>query len=219
MPCLGPHGSLGSSAALVLDGHILAGKTRPIRGPQTIDERFDAPDLDPAVWTAAYLRAWSSLAEAAATYTLDGEGLHLRIPPEHPLWCPALHDPPLKVSAVQSGNWSGPRGSTQGQQPFRDGLVGREEQPARWGFTPHFGHIAVECRADLSTRSMFSASMVVLEDQPERCGEICIIEVFGDSVSRDDAGPADRRLAPRHRADNQERLRAGHHRVRERSVG
>jgi hypothetical protein len=157
-------------------------------GPQTIDERFDARDLDPAVWTGAYLPAWSSLTEAAATYRLDGEGLHLRIPPEHPLWCPDLHDPPLKVSAVQSGNWSGPIGSTRGQQPFRDGLVVREKQPTRWGFTPHFGHIAVECRAEIGPRSMFSAWMVGLEDQPERCGEICIIEVFGDSVSRDDAG-------------------------------
>jgi hypothetical protein len=29
---------------------------------------------------------------------------------------------------------------------------------------------------------MFSAWMVGLEDQPERCGEICLVEVFGDSV-------------------------------------
>ena len=30
---------------------------------------------------------------------------------------------------------------------------------------------------------MFSAWMVGLEDEPDRCGEICIVEVFGDTVT------------------------------------
>ena len=29
---------------------------------------------------------------------------------------------------------------------------------------------------------MFSAWMVGLEDEPDRCGEICLVEVFGDAV-------------------------------------
>jgi len=66
---------------------------------------------------------------------------------------------------VQSGNWSGPAGSSQGQQPFRDGLVVREAQPARWGFTPHYGYVEVQCRATITGRSMFSAWMVGLEDE------------------------------------------------------
>jgi len=101
-------------------------------GRTEIDERFDTGALDEDVWTAAYLPAWSSAREAAATYALDDDGLHLTIPPSQPLWCPDLHDGPLRVSAVQSGNWSGPAGSPQGQQPFRDGLVVREAQPTRW---------------------------------------------------------------------------------------
>ena len=28
---------------------------------------------------------------------------------------------------------------------------------------------------------MFSAWMIGMEDQPERCGEICLVEVFGDA--------------------------------------
>ena len=86
------------------------------------------------------------------------------------------------MSAVQTGNWSGPVGSTRGQQPFRDGLVVKEEQPAHRGFTPHFGRVEVECRATIGPRSMFSAWMVGIEDEPERCGEICLVEVFGDAV-------------------------------------
>jgi hypothetical protein len=153
-------------------------------GRSEIEERFDAGSLDVDIWTAAYLPAWSSRRESAATYSVDGEGLHLTIPDDQRLWCPDLHDGPLKVSAVQSGNWSGPVGSTKAQQPFRDGLFVREQQPTRWGYTPHYGYVEVECRARISGRSMFSAWMVGLEDEPDRCGEICIVEVFGDTVTQ-----------------------------------
>ena len=35
---------------------------------------------------------------------------------------------------------------------------------------------------------MFSAWLVGLEDEPERCGEICLVEVFGDTITADGAG-------------------------------
>jgi hypothetical protein len=152
------------------------------------DERFAGTGLDPAVWTASYLPAWSSRAASAATYAVDGGGLRLSIPPEQGLWCADLHRPPLRVSAVQSANRSGPVGSTDGQQPFREGLLVREEQPTVLGLTPFHGHVAVTCRAVLSPRSMFSAWMVGLEDRPERCGEICVVEVFGDALATDTHG-------------------------------
>ncbi len=152
------------------------------------DERFSGRDLDPTVWIASYLPAWSSKAASAATYEVrDGE-LRLSIPPDQPLWCPDLHEAPLRVSAVQSGNWSGPVGSTRGQQPFRDGLVVREAQETLDGFTPYLGRIEVACRATLSPRSMFSAWMIGIEDEPNRCGEICIVEIFGKDLSRDATG-------------------------------
>lgn len=157
-------------------------------GPPSLDERFDGTALDTAVWTPAYLPAWSSVDAAAATYRLGRDGLHLSLPPDHPRWCPDLHEGALRVSAVQSGNWSGPVGSGEGQQPFREGLVVREEQPALWGFTPYFGRLEVECRAIIGPRSMFSAWMVGVEDVPERSGEICLVEVFGDTVRSDEQG-------------------------------
>jgi hypothetical protein len=152
------------------------------------DERFAGPDLDPTVWTAGYLPAWSSRAAAAATYVVTDGALHLSIPPDQGLWCPELHPTPLRVSAVQSANRSGPVGSSDGQQPFRDGLVVREEQPTVLGFTPFLGEVAVTCRASLGPRSMFSTWMVGLEDRPQRCGEICLVEIFGDTLSTDAAG-------------------------------
>jgi hypothetical protein len=144
--------------------------------------------LDTDIWTPSYMPAWSSRAQAAATCTVQDGVLRLSVPPEQQLWCPDLHDGPLKVSAVQSGNWSGPLGGTRGQQPFRDGLVVREEQPTVRGFLPHLGRIEVDCRATITPRSMFSAWMVGFEDEPDRCGEICIMEVFGDAVGTTASG-------------------------------
>lgn len=147
----------------------------------SFDERF--AEIDPSIWTTSYLPAWNSRDAAAATFDVGPDGLDLSIPLSQGLWCPDLHDGPLRVSAIQSANRSGPLGSTDAPQPFRDGLVVREEQPTVLGFVPHFGTISVTCTAQLSSRSMFSAWMVGLEDEPDRCGEICVMEVFGDTVS------------------------------------
>ncbi|WP_435770305.1 glycoside hydrolase family 16 protein [Nocardioides sp. SYSU DS0651] len=150
------------------------------------EERFQGEALDRERWLAAYLPAWSSRAEAAATYELTGDGLRLSIPPDQPLWCADLHQQPLRVSAVQSGNWSGPVGSPRGQQPFRDGLLVREEQPRMAGLVPRYGRVEVECRAAIGPGSMFSAWMIGMEEEPHQCGEICLVEVFGETVQAQD---------------------------------
>lgn len=148
---------------------------------------FDGAELDTGVWVPHYLPMWSSRAASAATYRVAGSELVLSIPPEQGLWCPGEHDP-LRVSGIQSGVFSGPVGSTIGQQPFREGAVVREFQPARWGWTPRHGRLEVRARMVLSPRSMAAVWMVGVEDEPHRSGEICIFEVFGDTVERDGPG-------------------------------
>jgi hypothetical protein len=147
-----------------------------------LDERFDGERLDPGVWFPYYLPHWSSRAGSAATHRVGDGGLHLSIPVDQPLWCPDRHREPLRVSCVQTGSFAGPLGSTVGQQPFADGLTVREEQPTLWGYTPLYGHLEVRMRAVLPTRSMFAFWLAGIEDRPERAGEICVVEVFGDSV-------------------------------------
>ena len=71
-------------------------------GRTDLDEGFEGGRLDTDVWTAAYLPAWSSTREAAATYAVDDDGLRLSIQPDQPLWCPDLHDGAVRVSAVQA---------------------------------------------------------------------------------------------------------------------
>jgi hypothetical protein len=87
---------------------------------QEFADDYDAPALDTEVWVPHYLPQWSSRAQSAATYAVVGSELRLIIPPEQGLWCAGDHEPPLLVSGVQSGVFSGPVGSTVGQQPFRD---------------------------------------------------------------------------------------------------
>ena len=148
-----------------------------------LDERFSGDELDRSVWVPWYLPHWSSRAASAATYRVrDGE-LRLSIPPEQPLWAEGIHETPLRVSGIQSANFSGPVGSTVGGQPFRPGQTVREEQGTFWGYTPLYGHIEVRMRAVLSPRSMAAFWMSGIEDRPERSGEICVMEVFGDAVT------------------------------------
>ena len=142
---------------------------------------FDSA-LDTTVWIPHYLPQWSSRAASAATYETGGSELHLTIPAGQAIWCEGDHEPPLRVSGVQSGVHSGPVGSTVGQQPFRDGQTVREAQATQWDWTPEAGTLEVRARMDLSPRSMASVWMVGLEDEPDRCGEICVFEVFGDAV-------------------------------------
>lgn len=150
----------------------------------TFLDRFTGPDLDRSRWLPHYLPAWSSREATAAAYRLDGSGLTLEIPVDHPLWCPDDHDPPLRVSGIQSGSWSGPVGSSRGQQRYREGLVVLAEEPRFEGWLPRSGRVAIRARMTLSPRSMAALWLAGFEDDPEQlqCGELCVFEVFGRAL-------------------------------------
>lgn len=152
-----------------------------------VTEDFDGSDLDRDVWLPHYLPAWSSLSATRASYEVRDGALRLFIPPDQGLWCPDDHRPPLRVSGIQSGNFSGPVGSTVGQQPFRAGQTVREAQEPFWGWTPGPSAIEIRARGTVTPRSMVAFWMVGLEDRPERSAEICVMEIFGRSV---DAAPS-----------------------------
>lgn len=156
----------------------------------TFSEKFTGPGLDPSGWLPHYLPAWSSRAASAASWHVRESGLVLDVPVDHPAWCAGDHEPPLRVSGLQSGSFSGPVGSTLGQQPFRTGQVVREEQPRFEGrLLTAPAEVSIRCRMTLSARSMASLWLVGFEDRPERCGEICVVEVFGRSVAGGPEGP------------------------------
>jgi Glycosyl hydrolases family 16 len=143
---------------------------------------FAGDDLDRSVWVPYYLPHWSSRAASAATYTVRNGALRLSIPADQGLWCEGLHERPLRVSCIQSANFSGPVGSTVGGQPFKEGLLVAEEQDEFWGYTPLYGHVEIRARGIITPRSMVAFWMSGIEDTPQHSGEICVMEVFGDAV-------------------------------------
>ena len=148
-----------------------------------LDETFAGRRSRPSsVWFPYYLPHWSSRATSAATYEIGGGELRLTIADDQPLWCADRHAEPMRVSCLQTGSYAGPLGSTVGQQPFADGLTVTEEQPTFWGCTPHFGSLAVTMRGTVGPRSMIAFWLSGIEDTPERSGEICVAEIFGDAV-------------------------------------
>jgi len=146
------------------------------------EDHFDQAGLDLATWVPHYLPAWSSRAATAASYELRDSCLHLSVPTDHPVWCDGDHTPPIRVSGIQSGSWSGPVGSTHGQQRFREGQTVREEQPEHRGWLPDGGWVELRARAVVSRRSMVALWMVGFERVPEESAEICVVEMFGDAV-------------------------------------
>jgi hypothetical protein len=155
--------------------------------PDFLDD-FEGPNLDAGVWVPHYCRCGAPERRVPRRTPWSGPSC-VTIPPEQGLWCPDDHDPPLRVSGIQSGVFSGEVGSTIGQQPFRDGAVVREFQPTQWGWTPEYGLLEIRARMDLSPRSMAAVWMVGLEEEPERSAEICIFEVFGEALEAERGRP------------------------------
>ncbi|WP_111765726.1 glycoside hydrolase family 16 protein [Nakamurella deserti] len=151
-------------------------------GEWTFVDDFDGPTLDDRVWSPHYLPAWSSRAESAATYRLRDSCLELLLPPGTGAFLPGRHHPALRVSGIQSGNFSGPVGGTHGQQPPLPGTRVRERQPLFRGWTPTGGRLEMRARFDLSPRSMAAWWLVGVEEDPQECAEICVAEIFGDAV-------------------------------------
>jgi hypothetical protein len=151
-------------------------------------EHFEGGDLDSGRWVPYYLPHWSSRSSSRATYAVSGSVLRLTIPTSQALWCPDRHSPALRTSTIASGLYAGPVGSTVGQQPFVGGLTVTEEQEVFRGWLVGHGRFSVTARADVSERSMVSVWLTGFEDRPDRCGEVCVFEVFGDTVSGGDVG-------------------------------
>jgi hypothetical protein len=147
------------------------------------EDRFEGPDLDPTLWLRVYLPQWSSREASKPRYELrPGGGLRLRIDPDQPPWCPEW-DGPVRTSSIQTGVFAGPLGSTVGQHRFHPDVVVREEQPVERLHTPAHGIIETRLRASTDPRIMVALWMIGFEDEPERSGEICVVEVFGRDVA------------------------------------
>ncbi|WP_411720240.1 glycoside hydrolase family 16 protein [Mycetocola sp.] len=150
------------------------------------DEHFTSSTLNADRWLPLYLPHWSSREASQARYEVGGGRLWLRIDEDQAPWSPEYNGG-IKVSNLQTGTFSGPLGSTTGQHQFTEGLRVREEQPESRLYLPQFGLVEIRARAVTHPQCMVALWLIGFEDEPQRSGEICIMEVFGSEVGRKDS--------------------------------
>jgi hypothetical protein len=150
-------------------------------GTLEFSDEFRGPTLDRTKWLPHYLPHWSSRAASAATYATGAEGLWLTIAPGQAPWAPDI-DGPIRVSSLQTGGFAGALGSGIGQHRFKPGLVVREEQPTMRLYVPQQGRFEMRARIELHPGQLAALWMIGFEDEPERSGEITIMEIFGDRI-------------------------------------
>ncbi len=149
------------------------------------DETFTGPGLDERRWWPYYTPHWASRDSAAARWSIGAEGLELRIDADTEPWAPAL-DGDLRVSHLQTGQFSGAPASGVGQHRFRPGLVVREEQPEKRLWLVRHGVIEVRLAGIRHPDVMVAFWPIGFEERPQECGELCIAEIFGSEL--DDGG-------------------------------
>ncbi|HJY26353.1 MAG TPA: glycoside hydrolase family 16 protein [Actinomycetes bacterium] len=145
------------------------------------EERFDATELDATRWVAHYLPQWTTPEQSAAHFDLTQHGLRLRIDADQPPWRDG--DGELRASNLQTGTFSGPVGSPRGQHRHTDGMSVVTEQPTRELYAPSAGLVEARLRAVADPTIMLAFWLIGFEeDSPDDSGEICVVELFGDSI-------------------------------------
>lgn len=146
-----------------------------------LDERFTSNRLDLDRWVPHYLPHWTTPERSAARFDVGDGLLRLRIDLDQPEWREA--DAGMRVSNLQSGSWSGPLGSDRGQHRHVEGLTVVSPQPDRPLYTPRVGLVEAEMRTVVDPATMLAFWLVGFEkESPDDSGEICVVELFGDSV-------------------------------------
>jgi len=145
-------------------------------------ERFEGGPLDSHLWIPEYLPHWTTPDRSAARYAITDDGLELRIDHDQRIW--RTEDGEFRVSNVQTGDFSGPLGSTVGQHRVGRDLVVRTPRSTQNLWTPRAGAVEVLASASADPTCMLGIWLVGHEESgPADSGEICIAEVFGSTVS------------------------------------
>jgi hypothetical protein len=146
------------------------------------EDDFDGATLNETKWCRFYLPHWSQLERTRPSYQISESRLRLHIPQDHPQWSPE-QDPGIRVSNLQTGHWSGPLGSPEGQHRFKPGFVVRDQVAPVKLFVPQYGRIEMRARAQLDAHTLAALWLIGYEDRPEHSGEITLMEIFGTGVS------------------------------------
>jgi hypothetical protein len=148
------------------------------------DERFGAPTLDETHWLPHYVPQWTTPDRSEARYDLANGVITFRIDADQKPWRPEEGE--LRVSSIQTGTWSGPVGSPDGQHRHAIGQQVRTAQESRRLYTPSTGAVEATLRAEIDPTTMLAFWLIGFEeDSADQSGEICVIELFGNAIGHE----------------------------------
>ncbi|TFE01187.1 glycoside hydrolase family 16 protein [Jeotgalibacillus sp. R-1-5s-1] len=145
------------------------------------NDDFNQSELDLTKWLPFYLPQWSSRERSKANYRIENSELKLLITENQQPWCPELNGE-IKVSNLQTGVYSGPRGSKLGQHRFSEHCTVNEEQAPEHLFIPQYGYFEIRVKGLATAENVCAFWMIGFEDHPERSAEICPFELKGWNV-------------------------------------
>lgn len=154
----------------------------PNRAPD-VQDNFSG-QLRTVLWVDHYLPHWTTPDRSTARYETTPAGMRLRIDADQLDWRP--EDAPLRVSNLQTGNYSGDLGSSVGTHRHReDGLTVRTPTPTRLLWAPSAGRVDITVSASRDEGCMLAAWLVGTEHLDARhAGEVCIFEIDAAAIGR-----------------------------------
>jgi hypothetical protein len=140
-------------------------------------DEFEGDALDRSKWFPYLLPHWSTFEAAEARYAIGGGALKLLIERDQGRWR-ANND---RASNLQTGNFSGPKGSRVGQFKFYDGdALVTEDVPVIGHYLPKFGYFETRLKA-VPVVGYHVALWMIGHDAPQ-AGEIRVLEIHGGNV-------------------------------------
>lgn len=140
-------------------------------------DEFEDSVLDRSKWFPYLLPHWSSLEAAAARYAIGDGSLKLLIERDQGRWRAGSD----RASNLQTGNFSGPKGSRVGQFKFydEDALV-TEDVPIIEHYLPKFGYF--ETRLKAVPVVGYHVALWMIGHAAPQAGEIRVFEIHGGNI-------------------------------------
>jgi Glycosyl hydrolases family 16 len=140
-------------------------------------DEFSGTDLDQAKWFPYILPHWSSLAAAAAKYEVNNGSLKLLITQDQQPWIVGGD----RASNLQTGHFSGPKGSDVGQFRYDPNFVVTDDIPNVQTYTPRFGYFETRIKAVPVVGYHVALWMIGFDASP--AGEIRVFEIHGGQIT------------------------------------
>jgi Glycosyl hydrolases family 16 len=146
------------------------------------EDTFEGHALDRSKWFPFMLPHWTDNASSAARYQVEAGLLKLQIDQDQTPWLPTLPGCD-RASNLQTGQFSGAKGSTDGQFRFDPAARITQNLPRFAGYTPQYGYFEIRLRA-LPVTGYHTALWMIGCDEPH-AGEIRIFELHGHNITPD----------------------------------